>query len=76
MVAAGASGLNWRRALPALVLGSSAFRQLHLVLGLLLGPLADRAFHQATGPVLVALGVLVAGALDLLAGAAGEARGC
>jgi len=63
VVAAGVSGMHWRRALPALVLGSSVFLQLHLLLGLLLGPLADRAFHQATGPALVALGALVAGAL-------------
>lgn len=63
VVAAGASGLHWRRALPALILGSSVFLQLHLVLGLLLGPLADRAFHQATGPALIALGALLAGAL-------------
>ncbi len=34
VVAAGASGLSWRRALPALILGSSVFLQLHLVLGL------------------------------------------
>ncbi len=63
VVAAGVSGVSWRRALPALILGSSVFLQLHLVLGLLLGPLAYRAFHQATGPALVALGVLVIGAL-------------
>jgi hypothetical protein len=48
-------------ALPALILGSSVFLQFHLVLGLLLGPLADRAFDQAKGPALAALGVLAAG---------------
>ena len=63
MVAAGVSGLNGRRALPALILGSSVFLQLHLVLGLLLGPLADRAFDQAKGPVVAAVAVLAAGAL-------------
>jgi membrane protein DedA with SNARE-associated domain len=63
VVAAGASGLSWRRALPALILGSSVFLQLHLVLGLLLGPLAYRAFQQAKGPALAALAVLAAGAL-------------
>jgi membrane protein DedA with SNARE-associated domain len=63
VVAAGVSGLNPRRALPALVVGSSVFLQLHLVLGLLFGPLADRAFNQAKGPALAALAVLVAGAL-------------
>jgi len=34
----------------ALIVGSSVFLQFHLVLGLLLGPLADRAFDQAKGP--------------------------
>jgi MYXO-CTERM domain-containing protein len=63
VVAAGVSGLNGRRALPALILGSSVFLQLHLVLGLLLGPLADRAFDQAKGPVVAAVAVLAAGAL-------------
>jgi membrane protein DedA with SNARE-associated domain len=54
VVAAGVSGLNGRRALPALIVGSSVFLQLHLVLGLLLGPLADQAFDRAKGPALVA----------------------
>jgi membrane-associated protein len=63
VVAAGVSGLSRRRALPALILGSSVFLQLHLVLGLLLGPLADRAFDQAKGPALAAAAVLAAGAL-------------
>jgi membrane protein DedA with SNARE-associated domain len=63
VVAAGVSGLNPRRALPALIVGSSVFLQLHLVLGLLLGPLADRAFNQAKGPALAAAAALVAGAL-------------
>jgi membrane protein DedA with SNARE-associated domain len=61
VIAAGVSGLSWRRALPALIVGSSVFLQLHLVLGLLLGPLAVRAFNQAKGPALIALAVLVAG---------------
>jgi len=63
VVAAGVSGLSGRRALPALILGSSVFLQVHLVLGLLLGPLADRAFDQAKVPALAALAVLAAGAL-------------
>src|SRR6202161_4189536 len=63
VVAAGASGLSGRRALPALILASSVFLQVHLVLGLLLGPLADRAFNQAKGPALAAVAVLAAGAL-------------
>jgi membrane protein DedA with SNARE-associated domain len=61
VIAADVSGLNGRRALPALIIGSSVFLQLHLVLGLLLGPLADRAFDQAKGPALIALAVLAAG---------------
>jgi membrane protein DedA with SNARE-associated domain len=63
VVAAGASGLSGRRALPALILGSSIFLQLHLVLGLLLGSLADKAFNQAKGPALAGLAVLAVGAL-------------
>jgi len=60
VIAAAVSGLSARRALPALILGSSVFLQLHLVLGLLLGPLAVHAFNQAKGPALVAGAVLVA----------------
>jgi membrane protein DedA with SNARE-associated domain len=63
VVAAGVSGLSGRRALPALILGSSVFLQVHLVLGLLLGPLADRAFDRAKGPALAAAAVLAVGAL-------------
>src|SRR4249919_1556381 len=36
VIAAAVSGLNSRRALPALIVGSSVFLQFHLVLGLLL----------------------------------------
>jgi hypothetical protein len=39
------------------------FLQLHLVLGLLLGPLADRAFDQAKGPLLAAVAVLAVATL-------------
>jgi membrane protein DedA with SNARE-associated domain len=63
VIAAGVSGLSARRALPALIVGSSVFLQLHLVLGLLLGPLAVRAFNQAKGPALAVLAVLVVGTL-------------
>ena len=63
VIAAGVSGLSGRRALPALILGSSVFLQVHLVLGLLLGPLAVRAFNQAKGPTVAAVAVLVAGTL-------------
>src|SRR6476620_10778002 len=60
VVAAAVSGLSPRRALPALIVGSSVFLQLHLVLGLVLGPLADQAFNQAKGPALIAAAALVA----------------
>lgn len=63
VIAAGVSGLRARRALPALIVGSSVFLQLHLVLGLLLGPLAVRAFNQAKGPALAALALLAVGTL-------------
>jgi membrane protein DedA with SNARE-associated domain len=63
VIAAAVSGLNARRALPALIVGSSVFLQLHLVLGMLFGPLADKAFNQAKGPTLIAGAVLVAGGL-------------
>ena len=61
VVAAAVSGLSGRRALPALIIGSSVFLQVHLVLGLLLGPLADRAFNRAKGAFLVAVALLVIG---------------
>jgi membrane protein DedA with SNARE-associated domain len=62
VVAAGSSGMSVRRALPALVVGSSVFLQLHLVLGFLLGPLARDAVKSATGPALAVLAaVAVAG---------------
>ena len=50
VVAAAVSGLNGRRALPALIIGSSVFLQLHLVLGMLLGPLAWLNAWTASGP--------------------------
>jgi len=59
VVAAGGAGIAPARALPALALGSSAFLQLHFVLGLLLGSLADSAFNRAKGPAVVALLVLI-----------------
>jgi membrane protein DedA with SNARE-associated domain len=61
VVAAGGSGLSLRRALPALVLGSSVFLQLHLFLGFFLGPLARHALDRAQGPALAVLGALVVG---------------
>lgn len=55
VIAAASTGLPARRAVPALVLGSSLFLQLHLVLGILLGPLAQHAFDRAKGPTVLAL---------------------
>jgi membrane protein DedA with SNARE-associated domain len=54
-VAAGASGLPLRRALPALVIGSSVFPQLHLFLGYFLGQAAGDLIETATVPVIVVL---------------------
>jgi membrane protein DedA with SNARE-associated domain len=59
VVAAGASGLRARQALPALALGSSVFLQLHLFLGLALGPVAREALDRAKGPALAVLALLV-----------------
>jgi membrane protein DedA with SNARE-associated domain len=63
VVAAGGSGLSARRALPALIAGSSAFLQLHLFLGYFLGAAARHVLHVATGPALAAAGVLVLAAI-------------
>ena len=59
VVAAGASGLDARRAIPALALGASVFLQLHLALGYFLGPAARDALKNARGPAIVAFGALV-----------------
>jgi membrane protein DedA with SNARE-associated domain len=63
VVAAGGSGLTPRRALPPLILGSSAFLQLHLFLGYALGPAARHALQKARGPFVAVLVALVAGAV-------------
>jgi membrane protein DedA with SNARE-associated domain len=63
VVAAGGSGLSPRRALPALIAGSSAFLQLHLFLGYFLGSAARHVLQAATGPALAAAAVLVLGAI-------------
>jgi len=59
VIAAGWAGIPARRALPALTLGSSVFLQLHLVLGLLLGSVADHAFQHAKGPAVIVVAVVV-----------------
>jgi membrane protein DedA with SNARE-associated domain len=63
VVAAGGTALAPRRTLPALVLGSSVFLQLHLVLGYLLGPAARDAIEDAKGPAVLVIVALVAGAV-------------
>jgi membrane-associated protein len=63
-VAAGASGVPARRALPALVIGSSVFLQLHLFLGYFLGTAARDLIEAATGPaILVVVGLVVVAAV-------------
>lgn len=62
VVAAGGSRLAPARALPPLIVGSSVFVQLHLVLGYLLGPAARDALEEAKGPTVAVLAaVAVAG---------------
>ena len=63
VLAAGGSGVAARRALPALVLGSSLFLQLHLFLGFFLGPVARQALDDARGPTLVVIGLLLVGGI-------------
>ncbi len=60
VAAAAASGMPAGRALPPLLVGSTLFIQGHLVLGFLLGPLAEQALNRARGPLLIALVLLVA----------------
>jgi len=59
-IAAGSCGLRARRALPPLFLGATVFVQLHLVLGLAIGPLAVELFHRAAGVAVVLAVLLVA----------------
>jgi membrane protein DedA with SNARE-associated domain len=65
VIAAGGSGLAPRRALPALIVGSSIFLQLHLFLGYYLGSAARRVLHAATGPVLIAVAVIALAAIAI-----------
>jgi membrane protein DedA with SNARE-associated domain len=63
VITAGGSGLSSRQALPALVVGSSVFLQLHLFIGYFAGSSARHVLRTATGPALAVLAVLVLGAL-------------
>jgi membrane protein DedA with SNARE-associated domain len=65
VLAAAASGLGWRRALPALILGSSVFLQLHLVVGAFVCWRVRRgrrggaeAWAEAACPVCIGLGAI------------------
>jgi membrane protein DedA with SNARE-associated domain len=61
VAAAATSAIPPSRALPPLILGSSVFVQLHLVLGYLFGPVVREAIEAAKGPAiagLVALAVI------------------
>ena len=59
VAAAAGAGFSAGRALPPLWAGSTLFLQGHLVLGLILGPLAREAIERARGPVLLGLAVFV-----------------
>ena len=74
-VAAGGSGLTARRALPPLIVGATVFMQLHLVLGLAIGPLAEDLFHRAAGLAVVVALVLVAAAAVFWVVRRGRRRG-
>src|SRR5690348_12705767 len=63
VVAAGGSGISWRRALPALIAGSSVFLQLHLFLGYFLGSAAEHVLRAATGPAIAVFAVVVLAAV-------------
>lgn len=74
-VAAGTSGMSARRALPPLIIGATVFVQLHLVLGLLLGPFARKLFDEAKGIATLALVVVLAGAAAFWLVRRGRRRG-
>jgi membrane protein DedA with SNARE-associated domain len=63
VVAAGGSGIPARRALPALIIGSSIFLQLHLFLGYFLGAAAVHALKVATLPALLVFVALALGGI-------------
>lgn len=59
VLATAQSRLPARRALGWLLLGGSVFVQLHLVLGYVVGPVAEDAFKRAQLPVLIVLAALL-----------------
>jgi membrane protein DedA with SNARE-associated domain len=75
VIASAASRLSTRRALAWLVLGGTIFMQLHLVLGFLIGPVAEQAFRKAALPSLLVVAVLVLGGAAFLIRRRGRRRG-
>ena len=65
VVASGTSTTPPAQAVPALVVGSSVFVQLHLFLGYFLGPAARDALDRAKGPTVVVLLLVAAGGVVL-----------
>jgi membrane protein DedA with SNARE-associated domain len=59
VIATASSRLTAKRALFWLLLGGSIFIQLHLVLGYLVGPVAESAFQRAAVPSLIVVCVLI-----------------
>jgi membrane protein DedA with SNARE-associated domain len=75
VLATGSSGVSVARALPALVVGSSIFLQLHLALGYLLGPVARDAIESAKGPALAVLAAVALGGVALWIRKRGRRKG-
>ncbi len=75
VLATGSSGVSVARALPALVLGSSVFLQLHLVLGYVLGPVAREALESAKGPAIAVLVVVALAGVALWVRRRGRRKG-
>jgi membrane protein DedA with SNARE-associated domain len=75
VITAGGSGLSLRQALPALVVGSSVFLQLHLFLGYYAGSSARHLLRAATGPALAVLAVVVLGAVIFWVARRGKRQG-
>jgi membrane protein DedA with SNARE-associated domain len=73
VVAAASSRIRAGRALAALVLGSSLFLQVHLLLGYALGPAARELLERARLPLLVAAAVVLVAVATLLVRRRGRA---
>jgi membrane-associated protein len=75
VVASGTSTTPPAQALPALVVGSSVFVQLHLFLGYFLGPAARDALDRAKGPTVIVLLVVAAAGATLWVRRRGARKG-